>query len=121
MQWIKEGSQIHIVYYEELKSEKLRKHLVDLVNFINFTIDEERLSCVLKHPVGKFRRRETCFDPTTNPKDSTDHHVYLADHVILINAAIQRVSEIIKERNFDSSIIDMYKNSNFRIEYCTCE
>ena len=104
-----------------MKSEKLRTHLIDLANFINFTIDEERLRCVLKHPLGKFRRIETCFDPTTNSKHSADHHVYLDDHVILINTAIQRVSEIIKERNFDSSIIDKYKNSNFRIEYCTYE
>ena len=88
---------------------------------MNFTIDKERLSCVLKYPVGKFRRKDTCFDPTTKPKYSTDDQVYLDEHVILINSAIQKVSDVIKQRKFDSSIIDMYMNSNFKIEYCTCE
>ena len=115
IQWIKEGDRIIVIYYEELKSEKLKEHLIRLARFMNFTIDEERLSCVLKYPVGKFRRKDTCFDPTTKPKDSTDDQVYLDEHVILINSAIQKVSDVIKQRKFDSSIIDMYMNSNFKI------
>ena len=109
------------MYYEELKSEKLRENLIRLANFMNTTIDEQRLSCVLKYPEGKFRRTDTCFDPTTKPKNSKDDRVYSDEHVILINSAIQRVSDVIKQRNFDSSITSMYKNSNFKIEYCTCD
>ena len=121
MQWIKEGNRINIVYYEELKSEKLKEKLIELANFMNFQIDKERLSCVLRYPVGKFRRKDTCFDPTTKPKDNSDDHVYLDEHVIMINSAIRRGSYVIKQRNLDSSIIAMYENSNFRLEYCSCE
>ena len=50
-----------IIYYEELtKKDNLETSILQIANFMNFTIQKERLSCVSKHRKGKFYQNQKC-------------------------------------------------------------
>jgi hypothetical protein len=55
-----------IVYYEDLV-DNVEKILRDILNFINYPIDEDLLSCALKRKEGIYRRKKRLltFDPFT--------------------------------------------------------
>lgn len=55
-----------IVYYENLV-DNVEKTLRDILNFIDFPIDEELLACAIKHKEGIYRRKKRLmnFDPYT--------------------------------------------------------
>ena len=118
MQWILEGDRIQIVYHETLTKQNLKSTLVDLGQYLSFTIDEERLNCVIKHREGYYRRKKACFDINTKPKNSTSDFVYSNKQITLINSAIQRVNEAIKNRKFKSSHMHSYMSTNFKLNYC---
>lgn len=54
-----------IVYYEDLV-DNVEKTLRDILNFINFSINEELLACALRRKEGIYRRKKRLnFEPYT--------------------------------------------------------
>ena len=122
LNWIGEGNQILIVYYDDLKSpEKLKASLKNIITFMNFTIDEERLDCVLKHPEGVFHRKESCYDRNTKPKNIQTDFIYSNQQISLINSAIKQVNKAMRNRGLKSSHLPSYENTNVKLKYCSCK
>ena len=113
------GRRIHVIYYEDLKSpEKLKPILNQVSDFMNFTMDMERLNCVLKHPKGQFLRKETCFDRKTRPSNNKSDFIYTNQQIVWMNSAIRKVNEEIGKRGLETSHLLSYEDSNLKITYC---
>jgi len=53
--WIDYGTQVHIVFYEDLKESPVRV-ITDLLTSIGFRLDGERIDCLIKNTTGSFHR-----------------------------------------------------------------
>ena len=108
-----------LVYYEKLISDELSSTLVDTISFMNMTIDNERLDCVIKNSEGIFPRTEKCISQESKkPKCDENEYIYSRKHFMWINAAIRKVRSKVKKRRLDTSYISKYENTNIKLKYC---
>ena len=108
-----------IVYYEDLiKPENLEPSIEKIVNFMNFTIQNERLSCVSKHRKGKFYQNGKCIQKEQKLLCDGIEFVYSKKQVKWINSAIRNVRKAMKKRGLDDSHLRTYENSNVKLNYC---
>lgn len=66
LSWLNFTGDVLIVYYENLV-DNVEETLRDILNFINFPINEDLLACALKRKEGIYRRKKRLlnFDPYT--------------------------------------------------------
>ncbi|XP_076336830.1 WSCD family member GA21586-like [Tachypleus tridentatus] len=57
LDWLKFNGPLHIVRYEELV-EHVKDNLLKLIEFLNVTVSNATLSCVLENKEGFFKRKE---------------------------------------------------------------
>ena len=78
-----------IIYYEELtKKDNLETSILQIANFMNFTIQKERLSCVSKHRKGKFYQNQKCIPRAQKELRDSIEFIYSNKQTKLINSAI---------------------------------
>ncbi|XP_022246035.1 WSCD family member GA21586-like [Limulus polyphemus] len=84
LDWLKFNGPLHIVKYEELV-EHLKDNLLKLIEFLNVSVSNATLSCVLENKEGFFKRKERIqkleiFD--TSIKRMIDKHVDTVEKAI---------------------------------------
>ena len=119
LDWLIEGKDIMMVYYEKLKIDQLDSTLMDIASFLNHTIENKRLDCFIKHS-RDFERVENCI--VTSEKERRNFknkYIYSKKHITWINSAIRAVSIEAKTRGFDSVHLLSYQNTNLKLKYCS--
>ena len=119
MDWLIKGRNILMVYYEKLKTDQLKSTLTGIASFLNHTIDNKRMECLLKHS-RDLQRNKKCI--TTFEKERINFenkYIYSRKHIRWINSAIKAVSRKVKSRGFDSSHLLSYQNTNVKLRYCS--
>ena len=119
--WIKMGKQLLVIYYEDLKNIRRLKHtLKDVCKFLDFEFNEDRFSCILKHPYKKFKRKERCFENIEGEylEGYNISNVFEEKHSVWINSAISRVYNALISRGMLSNTIQKYKNTVIKLNMC---
>ena len=120
MEWITNGKNILIVYYEEFrKKDNLIPTLERIVHFMNFTVPRDRLNCVSKHRKGKFYQNAKCVTKKQNPASQNNDYIYSKKHIKWINSAIRKVRKAIKRQGSDDTHLRAYENTNIKLSYCS--
>ena len=120
LEWLTNGENIMIIYYEDIiREDNLIPTIKKVTEFMNFTVQKERLDCVSKHRKGKFYQSAKCIPKTQKEAGEKDDFVYLKKHVKWINSAIRKVNKAIKNRGFDDSHLRTYENNNVKLTYCS--
>ena len=115
------GKQLLVIYYENVKNNMRLKHtLKDVCKFLDFEFNEDRFSCILKHPYQKFKRNERCFK---NPegeylKGYNRSNVFEEKHSVWNNSAISRVYNALISRRMLSNTLQKYKNTVIKLNMC---
>ena len=108
-----------IIYYEELtKKDNLETSILQITNFMNFTIQKERLSCVSKHRKGKFYQNQKCIPRAQKEICDRIEFIYSNKQIKFINSAIRKVRKAIRKRGLDDSHMRTYKDTNIKLTYC---
>ena len=121
MTWIKMGTQILLIYYENLKDVSLLKQtLKDVCKFLEFEFNEDRFSCILKHPYQKFKRNEGCYEHLEGEylEGYNTSNVFQEKHNVWINSAISRVHHALISRGMSSNTLHKYKNTVIKLNMC---
>ena len=119
LDWLTEGRELMLIYYEKLISDELKSTLVDTILSMNLTIDSERLECAIKHSEGIFPRIEKCLSKESKKqKCNENEYIYSRKHIMWVNAAIRKVRRKVKKRGLDTSSISKYENTNIKLKYC---
>lgn len=128
LRWLEKGNNIIVVYYENLQKNNF-KDITDLKDILNFTLDENRLKCTVKHQDGQFRRKETCIKKQFenikygNPilriqTRDQNQSIYNEQHNIVINSAILKVKRAIIKRGLNPMPLSNYVNTRINITVC---
>ena len=64
IRWLSFPGPLHIIRYEKLKTN-LREELQNIIKFLNITVNEKMLDCVVENSEGSFHRKSSAinFDP----------------------------------------------------------
>nr|XP_018917676.1 PREDICTED: WSC domain-containing protein 1-like [Bemisia tabaci] len=92
-----------ILHFEHLKVDPT-KHVRKILEFLKIAIHEHRLSCVLRHRDGPFRRPRSAQETFFKSRDpfSRKHHQ-------LLDTVIEEVNEMLKERGWNEMPFHLYK------------
>lgn len=108
-----------VIYYEDLtKKDNLETYILQIANFMNFTIQKERLTCVLKHRKGKFYQNQKCIPRAEKEICDRMEFIYSNKQMKWINSAINKVRKAIRKRGLDDSHLQSYKDTNIKLTYC---
>ena len=118
MDWIIEGKNVMMLYYEKLESEQLNSTLTQIASFLNHTVDNKRADCFIKHLRDSQRREKCIITSEKNQRSFENKYIYSRKHIIWINSAIRTVSKAAKNRDFDSLHLLSYQNTNLKLKYC---
>ena len=119
MDWLVEGKNIMLIYYEKLQSDELKSTLTDTVTFMNMTIDNNRLECTSKHSNVSFFQTEKCVkNVEIKSKCQENENIYSRKHIIWINSTIRTVRSKIKKLGLDPSYMKNYENTIVKLRYC---
>ena len=137
-QWVEDGNELLLIYYEHVGSEKMAETLRNVSNYLKISLEEGRLACILKHPFEKFRRKGSCLqDNVLNPPKRFNLYTYeyvarnkfglaprhtkrayTKQHMLKINSAIRRLKASMIKRGFDTDMISTYENTDVKITTC---
>ena len=108
-----------VIYYEDLiKKDNLKSSILQIVNFMNFTIQKERLSCVSKHRKGRFYDNQKCIPRAQKEICDSIEFIYSNKQMKSINSAIRKVRKAIKKRGLNDSQLRSYEDTNIKLTYC---
>ena len=132
IQWIKNGKDTLLIYYDSLSSDLLENTLKNITRFLHLQWNDHRVRCTFKHSNNKRQKHNTCFPKghldinskefmshSTNCGTSSEFNIYTQRHMIWINSAIENVQREIEKRGLDSSLMPNYKNTNVSLSICT--
>ena len=115
------GKQLLVIYYENLTNMRHLKHtLKDVCKFLDFEFNEDRYSCILKHPYQKFKRNERCYENLEGEylEGYNISNVFEEKHIVWINSAISRVNNALISRGMSSNTLHKYKNTVIKLNMC---
>ena len=130
LQWLKEGRNIMVIIYENLTGNLFRTHMNDMLTFLNFTANSNRIDCTMKYSEGRFHRKEKC---VTNKLMKHQHkmhsipcsrdskianNIFTKDHRREINAVIDGVNRALVKRGFKPLPSNEYKNTKIKLKVC---
>ncbi|XP_076054159.1 uncharacterized protein LOC143032858 isoform X3 [Oratosquilla oratoria] len=109
LDWITSSRASTVVHYELMK-EDLKGQLLRLLHFLRLRVDYHRLSCVLAHPEGEFKRKtpENAFYRKSDPYSDELHDV--------IDAAIADVDHALRMRDWEPLPTELYNYYNQQVE-----
>lgn len=137
IQWIKNGKDTLLIYYDELlSSDLLENTLKNITHFLHMQWNDHRVWCTFKHiNKSNLLKNSTCFPKghldikskefishSTNCGASSvncEFNIYTKRHIIWINSAIENVQREIEKRGLDSSLMPNYKHTNISLSICT--
>ena len=120
MDWLVEGKNIMLIYYEKLLSVELKSTLIETVSFMNMTIDNDRLECTIKHSEGSFPRKAKCIKKgETKPNCNENDNIFTRKHILWINSTIRKVRSKVKKLGLDISYFKNYENTIVKLRYCS--
>ena len=136
IQWIRNGKDTLVIYYDSLSSDLLENTLKNITRFLHLQWNDHRVRCTFKHSNNKRQKHNTCFPKghlDINSKEFMSHstncgstssvncefNIYTKRHMIWINSAIENVQREIEKRGLDSSLMPNYKNTNVSLSICT--
>ncbi|XP_071502455.1 WSCD family member AAEL009094-like [Diadema antillarum] len=85
-------NNVRVLFYEDLKSD-LRNQIIQLLRFLDFPVDHDRLDCMEAHPEGDFHRKAKYLggnDPTTFDLFSDRHREIIDEHVKRASDALRK-------------------------------
>ena len=116
-----------VIIYEELTKNLHRQPMYDILNFLNSTIDLNRIDCTIRYSQGNNHRKEKCiiskdglsdylyWKKVSQPSYTQDGYIsidiFKENHRLAINAAIDRVSDALIKRGHNPLRSSEYKNS----------
>ena len=59
VQWLLEGKDVKMVYYEKLGTDQLESTLKKMASFMNHTIEKDRFKCFVKH-LNEYQHKKKC-------------------------------------------------------------
>ena len=126
VQWIRNAKNVLLISYEELRNDQLMNNLKRISKFLNFKVDQKRISCTIKYRQGKFRRNKTCYnihgvEDKLCPKcfiENNTFNAFTKKQTIWINSAIRNVKKEIKSNGINPSLISGYENTKVFIDIC---
>ena len=135
IQWIKNGKDTLVIYYDSLSIDLLENTLKNITQFLHLQWNDDRVRCTFKHINNELQKNNTCFPKghldiksmefmshSTNCGTSSVNckfNIYTKRHIIWINSAIENVQREIEKRGLDSSLMSNYKNTNISLSICT--
>lgn len=136
IQWIRNGKDTLVIYYDSLSSDLLENTLKNITRFLHLQWNDHRVRCTFKHSNNKLKKHNTCFPKghldikskefmshSTNCGSTSsvncEFNIYTKRHMIWINSAIENVQREIEKRGLDSSLMPNYKNTNVSLSICT--
>ena len=120
MDWLVEGKNIMLIYYEKLLSNELKSTLIDAVSFMNMTIDNDRLECTIKHSQETFPRKKKCIRKgDAKPKCNGNDNIYTRKQILWINSSIRKVRRKVKKLGFETTNMKNYENTSVELRYCS--
>lgn len=96
--WLRFAPDLLVLHFE-LFREDFERELKKLAAYIKLELSEERLSCLRRYPTTKYKRAELRMPE--NP--------FCPQAVTMIEAAIVRVNEALRERGFDPLPTHLYQ------------
>ena len=134
IQWIKNGKNTLVVYYDNLVKESLEDTLQNITQFLHFQWNKHRIRCIFKHDIDTHQTNDTCLPKGLldiaskqfishsvncgSAAEKCTFNIYAKKHIIWINSAIRNVQQEIKNHGVDSSVMSNYKNKNILLSVC---
>ena len=88
------------------------------MQFMNFTVDNDRLNCVSKHRKGTFYQAAKCVGKSQTQGIENIDYIYSNKLIRWINSAIRKVQNAMKDRGLDGSHMHSYVNTKVKLKYC---
>ena len=90
-----------------------------MMQFMNFTIDNDRLDCVSKHRKGNFYQSAKCVGEPQKQGIENIQYIYSKKLTKWINSAIRKVQNAMKDRGLEGTHMHTYENTKVKLKYCS--